>query len=143
MESLCSIRDSNYRLDTHHSNHNLNQGDIPPVLPTPPSASPLILASSPPDPRTRFTRGRSRSGERNLRNSLVVSWSNGSKKEKPLSRFAVDKSHARRERQSGSIKFPILPCVGVVKSNGSASKSCMPAPVNRTPSYKGSQQRHN
>jgi len=143
MESLCSIRDSNYRLDTHHSNHNLNQGDIPPVLPTPPSSSPLNLASPPSDPRTRFTRGRSRSGERNLRNSLVVSWSNGSKKEKPLSRVAVDKSHVRRERRSGSIEFPILPCVGVVKSNGSASKSCMPAPVNRTPSYKGSQQRQN
>jgi len=139
MESLCSIRDGNYRLDTHHGNHAVKNTDMPPVLPSPPSASPLIIASPLPDRRTRFTSGSSTSGDLSLRKSLAVSWSNDSNKEGSLSRFT--KSHSCRERQKGSNDFPILPCVRVVTTNATSSKSCMPAPVNRTPSYKGSQQR--
>lgn len=129
MESLCSIRDGSYRLDTHHANHALKNTDTPPVLPTPP---PAFLTSPPPDRRSLFTGGRSCSGELNFRNRLVASWSSGSNKEASLSRFA--------QRNSRSKDFPILPCVRVVTTNGSAS-TFMPAPVNRTPSYKGSQQR--
>lgn len=129
MESLCSIRDGSYRLDTHHMNHAFKNTDTPPVLPTPP---PAFLTSPPPDRRSRFTGGRSCSGELNFRNRLVASWSNGSNKEGSLSRFS--------QRNSRSKDFPILPCVRVVTTNGSAS-AFMPAPVNRTPSYKGSQQR--
>jgi len=136
MESLCSIRDDTYRLDTHHSNHTLKKSDVPPVLPIPASTS-LILASPPPDRRSRFSSGRSTSGEGILRKPLVVSWSNGSKKDRSLSRSAVDKP----ERQNSGNEFPILPSAGTVMTGGSNSKSCMPAPINRTPSYKASQQR--
>jgi len=136
MESLCSIRDDNYRFDNHHSNHTLKNSDIPPVLPIPASTS-LFLASPPPDRRSRFTSGRSSSGEGILRKPLVVSWSNGSKKDRSLSRFAVEKSGM----QNGGKEFPILPCAGIMTTGRSSSKSCMPAPINRTPSYKGSQQR--
>jgi len=136
MESLCSIRDDNYRLDAHHSNHNLKNSDIPTVLPIPASNS-LILASPPPDRRSRLTSSRSSSGEGILRKPLVVSWSNGSKKDRSLSRFAVEKS----EMQNGGKEFPILPCAAIVTTGRSSSVSCMPAPINRTPSYKGSQQR--
>lgn len=124
MESLCSIRDSNYRLDTHHTAHTLKKMDTPPVLPTPPL-----------DRRTRFTGGRSCSGDLNPRKSLVVSWSNGSNK------IAVDKSRTSRDRRSSSNEFPILPHLSVTTTNGLTSNSCMPAPVNRTPSFKISQQR--
>mmetsp|Transcript_4992 Transcript_4992/g.12830 ORF Transcript_4992/g.12830 Transcript_4992/m.12830 type:complete len:678 (+) Transcript_4992:194-2227(+) len=136
MESLCSIRDDNYRLDNHHSNHTLRKNDMPPVLPRPASTS-LVLASPAPDPRSRFSSGRSSSGDGILRKPLIVSWSNGSKKDGSLSRFGVDKI----ERQNGGKEFPILPCAGVMRTERSNSKSCMPAPINRTPSYKGSQQR--
>jgi len=136
MESLCSIRDDNYRLDAHHSNHTLKNSDIPTVLPIPASNS-LLLGSPPPDRRSRFSGSRSSSGEGILRKPLVVSWSNGSKKDRSQSRFAVEKS----ERQNGGKKFPILPCAGIGTTGRSSSVSCMPAPINRTPSYKGSQQR--
>lgn len=144
MESLCSIRDSSHRLDSSHSFRNT---DLPPVPPTP-QASPLTQASistsrlTSPDHRTGFTAGRSTSGETSSGKSLVVSWSNGSNKDASLSRFAADRS-ASSERFSGTgNKFPIFPFprnVTIPKS-AVASTSCMPAPVNRTPSYNGSQQ---
>jgi len=117
MESLCSIRDASYRSDS------LNKTiDMPPVLPSP-------------DRRSRFTGGgRNISGEF-LRRPLIVQWSNGSNKDGVMSRFA---SKSRRER-SGSNDYSILPSVRVGGTNGSKSKSCMPAPVRRTPSYKGPQ----
>lgn len=126
MESLCSIRDNSYRSDTH--SNALKNTDMPPVLPSP-------------DRRSRFAGGRSISGDL-IRRPLVVSWSNGSNKDGALSRFAREKSRPRRER-SGSNDFAILPSVPArfVATNGSKSKSCMPAPVRRTPSYKGPQQR--
>jgi len=130
MESLCSIRDDNNRQENHQSNHTLKNTDIPSVLP-------ISLASPPPDCRSRFTSGSSSSGEGIIRKPLIVSWSNGSKEDRSLSHFAADKS----ERQSNGNEFPILPSVGIAKTGRSVSKSCMPAPVNRTPSYKGSQQR--
>lgn len=155
MESLCSIRDSSYRMDAHHGSHSLKNMDIPPVAPRSCPASPLIIALPPPDRRTRFSGSRSNSGESfsNLRRSnsddsgfrkpLVVSWSNSSNKEGSLSHFSVDKSRtAPRRRQSGNNDFPILPYLRrAVPTNGSGSTSCMPAPVRRTPSFKGSQQR--
>lgn len=121
MESLCSFRDSSFRDNSFRdssfrdSSSHKNSIDMPPVLPGS-------------DRRSRFG-GRSISGDM-IRRPLVVSFSNGSNKCRSL-----------RER-SGSNDFSILPPVGVVTTNGSASKSCMPAPVRRTPSYKGAQQRH-
>jgi hypothetical protein len=155
MESLCSIRDSSYRMDAHHASHTLKNTDVPPVAPRSCPASPLIMASPPADRRTRFSGSRSNSGESfsNLRRSnsgdsgfrkpLIVSWSNSSNKEGSLSHFSVDKSRtAPRRMQSGNNDFPILPYLRrVVPTNGSGAKSCMPAPVRRTPSFKGSQQR--
>jgi hypothetical protein len=126
MESLCSIRDTSYRLDTHHNSNSLKNTDMAPVLPSS-------------DRRSRFASGRNISGEM-VRKPLVVSWSNGSNKDGALSRFGIDKSRPRRER-SGSNDFAILPSARFAATNGSKSKSCMPAPVRRTPSYKGPQQR--
>jgi len=97
------------------SSSHKNSMDMPPVLPGS-------------DRRSRFG-GRTFSGDM-IRRPLVVSFSNGSNKCRSL-----------RDR-SGSNDFSILPPVGVVTTNGSASKSCMPAPVRRTPSYKGAQPRH-
>jgi len=149
MESLCSMRDDSYRLDI--STHSVKNTDMPPVLPRAPPASPLTLASPPPDRRSRFTAGRSRSGDRQ---PLLVSWSSGSSKGGALSRFAnrtrrdsIDKARTRRDSidkaraRRNSNDFPILPSMRVLTANGSPSKSCMPAPVRRTPSYKGTQQR--
>ncbi len=126
MESLCSFRDSSFRDNSFRdssfrdssfrdSSSHKNSIDMPPVLPGS-------------DRRSRFG-GRSISGDM-IRRPLVVSFSNGSNKCRSL-----------RER-SGSSEFSILPPVGVDITNGSVSKSCMPAPVRRTPSYKGAQQRH-
>jgi hypothetical protein len=149
MESLCSMRDDSYRLDI--STHSVKKTDMPPVLPRAPPASPHTLASPPPDRRSRFTAGRSRSGDRQ---PLLVSWSNGSSKGGALSRFAnrtrrdsIDKARTRRDSidkaraRRNSNDFPILPSMRVLTANGSPSKSCMPAPVRRTPSCKGTQQR--
>ena len=116
MESLCSIRDSS--LNNMHKNT-----DMPPVLPNT-------------DRRSRFKSSKSISGEF-LRRPLIVSWSNGSNKNRALSRFA-NKSRPR----SDSNDFSILPTGGRFgASSASKSKSCMPAPVRRTPSHKGAQQR--
>lgn len=127
MESLCSfrdnslrennsLRDSSIRDSSYNSSNAHKNADMPPVLPGS-------------DRRSRFSGGRSISGDM-IRRPLVVSFSNGSNKCRSL-----------RER-SGSNDFAILPAVGVVTTNESTSKSCMPAPVRRTPSYKGAQQRH-
>ena len=137
MESLCSVRDNSYRLDTHLSMQTPKKMDMPPVLPTSPSASPLTFSSPPPDRRSRFTGARNISGDMSLRKSLAVSWSSGSNKEGSLSRFA--KPRARRDMQNVKGDFPILPCVRVA-TNGSASKF-MPAPVNRSPSINKELQR--
>lgn len=119
MESLCSIRESS--LNTMHKNT-----DMPPSLPNN-------------DRRSRFKSNKSISGEF-LRRPLIVSWSNGSNKNRALSRFA-NKSRPRCER-SDSNDFSILPSAGRFgASSGSNTKSSMPAPVRRTPSHKGAQQR--
>lgn len=112
VDSLASDMESlcSFRDSSYHSSTHMN--DLPPVLPGS-------------DRRSRFAGGRSISGDM-IRRPLVVSFSNGSNKCRSV----------RRER-SGSNDFSILPPVGVVTTNGSSMKSCMPAPVRRTPSYKG------
>ncbi|VEU38780.1 unnamed protein product [Pseudo-nitzschia multistriata] len=149
MESLCTFRNNSFRLDASHS-FNRN-ADLPPVPPPPPQASPLTQASPSLTPApgnksrltsldhlANFSTGRSGSAESKRRNSLVVTWSDGSGKG-----ASKDNVHnTTRERLIGDgNKIPILPFAGTTttSNNTSISKSCMPAPVIRTPSFKGSQ----
>lgn len=129
MESLCSIRDGNYRLDGLHNSLTFKNSDLPPVQPAPPPASPLVLMSQ----AILASPGV-------MRKPLVVSFSNGSNKEG--SRFgSTDKHRARQNGGGAASEYPIVPFPGAVTVGERGSKSSMPAPVNRTPSYNGSHQR--
>jgi len=141
MESLCSIRNNSFRLDNSHNALSFMSTDMPPVPPEPSLKSPYTVQASPsslsksrltsPDHLSRFAGGANR--------SLVITWSSGSNEDGSLSNF--DKTRAHRERRSNvDGKYPILPFPG--PSNAARSNnSCMPAPINRTPSYKATDQR--